>query len=137
MTLETKKVNPMPARPKRPCAAGSMCPHLVEPPERYCPDHKHMDKQYDKERGSAARRGYGRKWQEVSRAYLRQHFLCECEECRNNGRPELSEVVDHRIPHKGDQKLFWDRTNWMAMSKRHHDRKTAREDGAFGNPAKR
>jgi prophage lambdaSa04, HNH endonuclease family protein len=29
--------------------------------------------------------------------------------------------------------LFWDKTNWQAMSKRCHDRKTAREDGGFGN----
>jgi 5-methylcytosine-specific restriction protein A len=31
-------------------------------------------------------------------------------------------------------KLFWDRANWRAMSKQCHDRKTAREDGGFGNP---
>jgi 5-methylcytosine-specific restriction protein A len=42
--------------------------------------------------------------------------------------------VDHRVPHRrGDLALFWDRTNWCAMSKPCHDAKTAREDGGFGN----
>lgn len=41
-------------------------------------------------------------------------------------------VVDHRRPHRGDMKLFWDRNNWQSMAKECHDRKTAREDGGFG-----
>jgi len=59
---------------------------------------------------------------------------------------QLSEVVDHIRPHRldealdsGDQAaitkaraLFWDRNNWCAMSKLHHDRKTAKHDGGFG-----
>jgi 5-methylcytosine-specific restriction protein A len=47
-------------------------------------------------------------------------------------------VVDHIVPHRGDMALFWDRSNWQAMSKLCHDRKTARENGGFGNlPATR
>lgn len=30
-------------------------------------------------------------------------------------------------------KLFWDSANWQAMNKECHDRKTASEDGGFGN----
>jgi 5-methylcytosine-specific restriction protein A len=41
-------------------------------------------------------------------------------------------VVDHRIPHRNDPVLFWDRTNWCAMAKECHDRKTALQDGGFG-----
>lgn len=59
--------------------------------------------------------------------------LCECEECARLGRIMVAAVVDHRIPHRGDPTLFWDQRNWCAMSKRCHDRKTAREDGGFGN----
>ena len=33
-------------------------------------------------------------------------------------------VVDHVIPHRGDQKLFWDEDNWQALCKSCHDRKT-------------
>jgi 5-methylcytosine-specific restriction protein A len=43
-------------------------------------------------------------------------------------------VVDHIIPHKGDKDLFWDSNNWQPLCKTCHDEKTAREDGAFGNP---
>lgn len=125
----------MPARSKRPCAKLN-CPELVTPPDRHCPEHKHLDRRYDLERPSAAARGYDRQWDKARLQFLRNHPLCECEECKGSEHPEIAEVVDHRTPHKGDPKLFWDRKNWQAMSKRHHDRKTAREDGAFGRPVK-
>jgi 5-methylcytosine-specific restriction protein A len=38
-------------------------------------------------------------------------------------------VVDHIVPHRGNQKLFWDRKNWQSLCKTHHDRKTAQESG--------
>ena len=31
------------------------------------------------------------------------------------------EVVDHIVPHKGDTALFWDRANWQAACRWHHD----------------
>ena len=37
-------------------------------------------------------------------------------------------VVDHIVPHRGDQKLFWDKSNWQPLCKACHDRKTWRED---------
>lgn len=85
------------------------------------------------DRESACKRGYGRKWRKASKAYLREHPLCECQECTASGRVVASECVDHIVPHKGDEKLFWDTENWQAMSNKHHARKTAREDGGFGN----
>lgn len=30
-------------------------------------------------------------------------------------------------------KLFWDKSNWMALCKPCHSRKTAKENGGFGN----
>jgi len=41
-------------------------------------------------------------------------------------------VVDHKVPHRGDQVLMWDQNNWQSMAKECHDKKTAREDGGFG-----
>lgn len=32
-----------------------------------------------------------------------------------------SPVVDHVIPHKGDERLFWDPNNLQAVSKAYHD----------------
>lgn len=122
----------MPTAPRRPCtypgcgalAAGSRCEK-----------HRRVEsKQYDRERGTAHQRGYTSKWAKASAAFLRAHPLCQCDECQE-GRLRLlpSQVTDHRIPHRGDMQLFWDRTNWQAMSKECHDKKTAREDGGFGN----
>lgn len=85
------------------------------------------------QRGSASARGYGTAWQKASKAFLRAHPLCQCSEC-DEGRKRVTaaQVVDHIVPHRGDQALFWDRTNWQSMAKRCHDRKTATEDGGFG-----
>jgi 5-methylcytosine-specific restriction protein A len=89
----------------------------------------------DQRRGSSTQRGYGYAWQKASRAFLMAHPVCQCDDC-DEGRKRLrpASVVDHTVPHRGDMKLFWDRANWRAMSKQCHDRKTAREDGGFGNP---
>jgi len=36
--------------------------------------------------------------------------------------------VDHIVPHRGDQRLFWDESNWQALCHRHHSIKTRSED---------
>lgn len=77
-------------------------------------------------RGTAHQRGYTSAWQRASRAFLAAHPLCECDDCRKNGLVRAAEVVDHFIPHRGDMTLFWDESNWRAMTKRCHDKKTAR-----------
>jgi len=78
-------------------------------------------------RPSSARRGYGGKWQRESKAFLAANGgkLCVCK------RPAT--VVDHIKPHRGDMKLFWDRGNWQPLCGSCHSRKTARQDGGFGN----
>ena len=114
----------MPQKPKRPCRAPG-CPNLVEGAGMYCSCHSYLDatarQRTDQDRANAAQRGYGYKWQKTSKAFLRAHPLCvRC------GR--VAEVVDHIIPHRGDQKLFWDRNNWQPLCKQCHDRKTMTED---------
>ena len=44
------------------------------------------------------------------------------------GRLVKATVVDHVTPHRGDKKLFWDESNWQALCKRCHDKKTMTED---------
>ena len=36
-------------------------------------------------------------------------------------RIEVATVVDHIMPHKGDNTLFWDRDNWQSLCKRFHN----------------
>lgn len=100
-----------------------------------CPKHQYaVRREHDARRGSAAHRGYGHRWQKASKAFLRAHPLCQCPEC-DEGRKRVTAatVVDHKVPHRGDMKLFWDSSNWQSMAKECHDAKTAREDGGFGN----
>lgn len=100
-------------------------------PGRFCDKHKRTDRQrHDRERGSAASRGYDSRWRKAREGFLRKHPTCA--HCELEGRVVPATIVDHNEPHRGNRKLFWDRTNWQPLCKMHHDRKTAREDGGFG-----
>ncbi len=77
-----------------------------------------------RKRASAAKRGYGRRWQRASKAWLAQHPLCA--ECDRGGHVTAAVLVDHIVPHRGDQKLFWNRGNWQSLCKPCHDTKTQR-----------
>lgn len=74
---------------------------------------------------------YGREWRKARAIYLSEHPLCV--HCKDAGRVKAAVVVDHIQPHRGDYGLFWDRSNWQALCVTHHNRKTAAEDGGFGN----
>lgn len=86
------------------------------------------------ERQSARERGYDAAWDRYSRRYRQQHPLCVS--CVSGGHASPSEVVDHITPHRGDETLFWDPENHQALCSACHNRKTAREDGGFGNRRK-
>jgi 5-methylcytosine-specific restriction protein A len=114
----------MPSRPPRPCLRLG-CPNLV--PKGYCPEHQ-KDRTTDADAGrlSAGERGYGAKWRAARASYLAEHPFCGT--CQAEGRTIPASVVDHITPHRGNHKLFWDRGNWQALCKHHHDRKTMTED---------
>ena len=100
--------------------------------ERLCEIHmQEYNLQRDKYRQSAYRRGYNTAWQKASKSFLIKNPFCA--ECLKRGIHTPSAVVDHIIPHKGNKKLFWDKSNWQALCKQCHDRKTATEDGGFGH----
>jgi 5-methylcytosine-specific restriction endonuclease McrA len=88
-----------------------------------------VKRELDRERPSAARRGYGLRWRRARAAFLALHPVCAG--CRAQGRVVPATVVDHVVPHHGDQTLFWDRGNWAPLCKSCHDAKTARE-GRWG-----
>ena len=109
----------MPRKSKRPCSHPG-CPNLTD--NRCCAEHKPLHP----ERPSAAKRGYGSKWQRVSKVYLRKNPMCV--KCKANGRFVTATVVDHIIPHRGDSVLMWSESNWQALCKHCHDKKTGNED---------
>ncbi|MGG0756253.1 HNH endonuclease signature motif containing protein [Brevibacillus laterosporus] len=105
------------------------CSKLTE--NRYCDAHKSQTKLYNQERGTAAKRGYDARWRKARAGYLAGNPLCK--KCLEKGKIIAATVVDHITPHKGDVVLFWDRNNWQGLCASCHSRKTAKEDGGFGN----
>jgi len=76
---------------------------------------------------------YWGRWRRASAHYLEGHPFCvRCEEA---GLVTPATVTDHAIPHRGDDRLFWNAANWQPLCKLCHDRKTATEDGGFGGRA--
>lgn len=68
------------------------------------------------------KRLYGYAWQKASKAFLARHPLCQCPQCdEGRRRVRAATVVDHKVAHRGDYDLFWDHTNWQALSKECHD----------------
>lgn len=115
--------------------AHAGCQELVQSVERCCDKHKKLRaKQSDVGRESAHQRGYTSRWTKARNGYLNHHPLCV--HCEAEGVVMEATIVDHIIPHKKDWKLFWDKDNWQALCKKHHDRKTATEDGGFGRSLK-
>lgn len=112
----------MPRKPKVPCGHPG-CAALIEPGTKYCEQHKALHPESTR---SASSRGYTSKWQRESKRFLQSHPLCA--ECMKQGRYTKATVVDHIVPHRGDQKLFWDRSNWQQLCARHHNLKTGNED---------
>lgn len=108
----------MPYKPRNPCRHPG-CHALTY--NRYCEAHISNYR-----RDSASKRGRGSKWQRLSSRYLREHPLCA--ECQRHGRLTAASVVDHIIPHRGNDKLMWTESNWAASCKPCHDRKTGRYD---------
>lgn len=108
----------MPRRPSTPCK-HQYCKVLVPYGRKYCDEHM---KVHVNDAKSTTEKGYTSKWNKARVRFLRKHPLCEY--CLKEKRYTKAIVVDHIIPHRGNQQLFWDENNWQALCKSCHDRKT-------------
>lgn len=108
----------LPRKPMTPCKHHG-CPELTE--DRFCEKHKKLY-----ERKSASKRGYDYRWRKARGRYLKANPLCV--KCLKKERVIEATVVDHIIPHREDKKLFWDESNWQALCKSCHDKKTMTTD---------
>lgn len=123
--------NQMPVKPSSPCRSPR-CPNLSVS-QGYCDQHQALAKQarrlQDKDRnlGTRKERGYGVEWQRLRLTVLNQEPLC-CE-CAKIGRIEPAVEVDHI---DGDVRNT-DLENLQPLCHSCHSRKTATENGAFGN----
>ena len=112
----------MPYRSNIPCKHPG-CAALIPHGQMYCDEHKQLHKN---DRAYASERGYGAKWQRERRKFLDSNPFCV--KCYEEGHITMATVVDHIKPHRGDQKLFWDRGNWQPLCEHHHNVKTMTED---------
>lgn len=88
---------------------------------------------------TSTERGYGYRWQQYRLGWLREHPLCgdrlnerspEHSACVRDGRITPAGVVDHRVPHRGDERLFWDPTNHQSLCTTCHDSIKAKAERA-------
>ena len=81
----------------------------------------------------AYKRYKSKKWRAFRKQFLDKNPLCKnFNECHS-----FAEHVDHiKRVESEDDPLFYDERNLQALCKRCHSRKTAKEDGAFGNKKK-
>lgn len=62
---------------------------------------------------------YNARWQKARKAFLATHPLCQ--RCGEAGRHTAATVVDHITPHKGNQRLMWDQSNWQPLCEHCHN----------------
>ena len=85
-------------------------------------------KQHNWGTGSRASRGYGPAWDKLRKVVLaRDGHLCQCAECRAEGRVSVATHVDHIKPKAqgGTDAL----ENLQAINAKCHERKTLTEQG--------
>ena len=112
----------MPSKPLRSCRAAG-CPKPAVIGGR-CREHaRELRREYDKDRPSAAQRGYDRKWRRIRAQFLRHHPYCS--EC---GAPATD--VDHIVPLRKGGTNEW--ANLQSFCHRHHSAKTMRESVRAG-----
>lgn len=115
---------------RRPCCRSG-CPNLVD--KGYCAQHAQSSPRavLEQKRPSAAKRGYGRRWQAMRENYFRMHPLCADIYGDHGQRAVAATELDHVVPHKGDMEKFWDPTNLQGLCKECHSKKTATEESSF------
>ena len=119
----------MPVRPKRPCTHPG-CRALTDGGR--CEAHqKEQRQQSQSRRDNQHLHLYSTQWKKIRAMVSRDRPLCT--ECEKQGRLVVATTCDHIIPHKGDLTLFYDQDNLQGLCVSCHSRKTAADDGGYGN----
>jgi 5-methylcytosine-specific restriction endonuclease McrA len=67
------------------------------------------------------------RWQALRWSVLVEAMFT-CAMCRKVEGDGSKLVADHKVPHRGDEQLFWDRGNLQCLCKRCHDSDKQREE---------
>jgi len=104
------------------------CPAIVS--RGYCAAHRAMARPF----GHRRAQGYTRRWDQRAAAFRKRYPLCGqrpggqrpvMSECYDRGIVTVAAQVDHVVPHRGDQGLFWDEANnWQSLCRSCGARKT-------------
>ncbi len=112
----------MPSRAPTACRRPG-CPGLVQ--AGVCsvcgPLRRASAAEHDEQRGTAAQRGYGGRWQRARAAYLAAHPLCA--HCQQAGRVTAATDVHHIRPRRDGGSDRWD--NLLALCHSCHSKVTA------------
>lgn len=116
----------MPMRAPSICACGHRIPAGTR-----CACAVKRARESEAKRPSASARGYTASWSKESKRFLALpgHDRCAC------GCGRVANMVDHITAPKGDQALFWDRSNWQPFNLDCNRRKAIRSEGGFGRPS--
>jgi len=113
----------MPTKPATPCTQPG-CPNRAEVGGK-CRAHA---RERERQRGSAASRGYGAEWRRKRATYLAEHPWCV--DCLAKGQYVPATEVDHVIPlSRGGAD---EPSNYAGRCKPHHSAKTMRESVGGG-----
>lgn len=125
----------MPTAAPKPC---TQCAVLVRDGTARCQAHKVRPGQFgDRRRGTRQERGYGAHWERTRERVLRRdNGVCQCSECKQQGRLRAAGQVDHIInkaawlkQHGSLQGVDAD-SNLQSINAECHKAKTAREANA-------
>jgi 5-methylcytosine-specific restriction protein A len=97
----------MPIRPPRICSCGKVVASGLRCECQVLRDRERKAR-FDRTRPNARARGYTREWDKARTEYLINNQTCRY--C-----PAPANVVDHVKPHRGDMRLFWNRSNWQPL----------------------
>ena len=102
----------------------------------YCAEHAERAERRRAERATLfkgtrrrASSGYNSLYRSKRWRELRLRFLAEHPCCASCGG--IATAVDHVVPHRGDEPLFWDEGNLQALCQACHSAKTLKENGYF------
>ncbi|MCM2455315.1 HNH endonuclease [Rhizobium sp. CG4] len=71
------------------------------------------------------------RWQKLRMSVLiRDRFTCQMVGCGRVDGNTSRLVADHKTPHRGDERLFWDENNLQCLCKTCHDKLKQKEERA-------
>jgi 5-methylcytosine-specific restriction enzyme A len=114
----------MPSAPLRYCSVPN-CPNKV--PSGRCQKHQRIVRQAERRFQNGATAYNSARWVRESKAFRAAHPFCVNAYTEDTRCTVLTALVDHRIPHRGDERLFWDQSNWQPMCWYCHGIKSERE----------